>query len=305
MIPEYPEFKPIDIEDRDFIDGRFNARDRCLCEFCFANQFIWRSFDKPLCTIINGNLCILTNPQNEPRYFLEPVGNNNLAETIEICLKHSGRISRVSNGFVSAIEAENLGIRELRDQFDYIYRVENLADMRGRKYDGKRNHIKKMINRNFCYEYMPIGEDDFREILDLFDEWGNFKVDKSGEEEFPGLPIAFQRDALETAVSNFDALRLLGGGIFVGGRLAGFAIGSRLNKNMACLHFSYTRLNADGLPAVLLWEACRNTFSDFEFINLEQDLGIPGLRRMKKSYHPLRLEKKYQIDLIDQRDVMI
>lgn len=45
----------------------------------------------------------------------------------------------------------------------------------------------------------------------------------------------------------------------------------------------------------MLWEACRNTFSEFEFVNLEQDLGLPGLRKIKNSYHPIRLEEKFEI----------
>ena len=39
-----------------------------------------------------------------------------------------------------------------------------------------------------------------------------------------------------------------------------------------------------------------NVPSGFAFMNLEQDLGLLGLRTAKLSYHPLRLVKKYHVE---------
>jgi hypothetical protein len=77
--------------------------------------------------------------------------------------------------------------------------------------------------------------------------------------------------------------------------MKGFILGSRLNPETASVHFQYGDPSLRGISQTLLWEACNKTFSSFKYINLEQDLGIPGLRKAKLSYYPLRLEKKFEI----------
>ena len=81
----------------------------------------------------------------------------------------------------------------------------------------------------------------------------------------------------------------------IDGEMAGFVLASPLSAKMLDVHFMYGHPALRGISQTLLWEACNKSFSSFEELNLEQDLGIPGLRRSKLSYYPLRLAKKYQV----------
>ena len=72
--PEFPKFKALGLEDLPFISKYPNAALANICELAPANLFIWKDFDNPQITLINQNLCILTQPANEPVYFLEPLG---------------------------------------------------------------------------------------------------------------------------------------------------------------------------------------------------------------------------------------
>ena len=132
---------------------------------------------------------------------------------------------------------------------------------------------------------------------------------EEGDELSPELELKIERlgvktgisrmEALTSAFSNIDKLKLFGGAILIEKTLRGFTLGSFLNPETACIHFMFGDPDLPGISQALLFEACNKTFSKFKYLNLEQDLGIPGLRTSKLSYHPLRLEKKFNLRPLD------
>ena len=157
MIPEYPNFTALAIGQLDEIKEHLRLTPRDTCELSIGNLFIWDDFDHPQVTAINRNVCVLITPPNEPPYWLEPFGALQLKETVDICLKYAGRISRASEMFVALLPPSLYKTEPLRNQFDYIYETGALAELKGKKYDGKRNHVKKFQQRNQGYEYLPLG----------------------------------------------------------------------------------------------------------------------------------------------------
>jgi hypothetical protein len=292
MLPEYPEFKSLEIEDLDQIRSHLKRINPKICEWALANQMIWKDFDHPLLTMINKNLCIYITPPNEPPYFLEPTNTHKISETIEICLKHAGKISRTSEDFISNLSLQKYRIKCLRNQFDYIYETKVLAGLKGRKFDGKRNHLKNFRRRHPAYEYIPLKSGHKKECLELFKDWFSARAESR---YFPKLAHISQKAALENAFAYYDKLDLAGGALLIDKKIKGFILGSPLSRETVSIHFQYGHPALRGIFQTLLWEACEKTFSAFKYVNLEQDLGIPGLRKAKLSYHPLWLEKKFEI----------
>ena len=79
--------------------------------------------------------------------------------------------------------------------------------------------------------------------------------------------------------------------------MEGFIVTSAGTPETATAHLQYANYKIPGIYQVLLWETCRQILSSFTFLNLEEDLGIPGLRKTKLSYQPIRLEEKFLITL--------
>jgi len=288
MLPEYPKFKPIEIKDKKYFeDNRLN-----ICESAFANLVLWRDFDRPEITLINQNPCVLINPINEPPFFLQPFGNHDLLQTIKVCLDRTKKLSRVSEDIINQLPVQEFKIKCLRSHFDYIYSVQKLAELKGRKLDGKRNHIKKFKNRHPDYKFLKLGSEDEKEALELFEQW--FKI-RQESRFFPKLAHEAQKKAIKNAFHYFKELELIGGKLIIDNQLAGFVLGSKVNPEMISLHFMYTHPHIQGISPTLLQEACQNLYQNFKYINLEQDLGIPGLRKSKLSYYPDIIEKKYEI----------
>ena len=294
MIPEYPRFKPIESKDFDKLQAQLSTEKRNICELAAANLLIWKDFDRPETTLINNNLCIRINPLNDEPFFLEPLSHNKLDETIKTCLGSAKNISRVSEDFIRLIPGNNYNITCLRSQFDYVYKIKELAELKGKKFDAKRNHIKRFIKQFPGYEFSPLSFKHKNDIFALFDKWFNIRKESR---YFPRLAYNAQKGALEYTCRHFNDLGLIGGEILACNKLIGFVIGSKLNTSTISAHFQYCDPEIQGAPQTILWEACNKLFNGYEFINLEQDLGIPGLRQAKLSYHPYKIEKKFEISL--------
>lgn len=243
MLPQFPEFKRLELGDAPLVEKFHRRSGQGQCEFSFANLMVWKDFDLPEITSINGNLCVRINPMDEPPFFMEPMGGNDLPDTVRICLSHTGRMSRVSPAFVSNVQSLKPCAKPLRDHFDYIYRTKDLAELKGRRFDGKRNHVKRMKVKFPHYEYAELKRGHADIAMALFEDWSRYKrkIDAKRRVEMPELEYTCQFDALRRAFEYYDELRLIGGQIRIENACVGFAVGSRLHNDMVCVHFLYGR----------------------------------------------------------------
>ena len=98
---------------------------------------------------------------------------------------------------------------------------------------------------------------------------------------------------MKRALDAFDALGLEGLVLFANGRLAGFSVFDRLNQNTADVHFEKYDPLIKGSAQAINWETARLLQGRYEYINREQDVGIEGLRKSKRSYCPAFTVKTY------------
>jgi hypothetical protein len=123
----------------------------------------------------------------------------------------------------------------------------------------------------------------------LFEKW--LEAKPSSEGAF----LNVWRHVIEEALTHFTELDLSGGVIETDGRIAAFSIGEKLSSDTAVIHIEIVDPHSEGLPQLINREFTKNEWAGFRFINREQDVGSPGLRRAKMSYHPHHLVKKYDI----------
>ncbi len=293
MLPQYPKLEPLRREHMKSVAGFLKQSPRSICDLNLASIYVWQDCETPLGTLINGNLCILIRTHREPEYFLEPLGDNKPIETAEVCLKHAGRISRAGESFVARLPHDRLKIAPLRDHFDYIYEVKSLAEFKGKKHDGKRNQIRKFIKNQPEFRFARLESQHRDQALRLFERWAQER--QNGETSLSHFGEECQRLALGRAFDAYHELGLVGGAIFVGSEMEGFILGSEGNPGMGIAHFQYATSGMPGIYQLLLQKSCQEMFASYSLLNMEEDLGIAGLRKTKLSYQPLRLEKKYLI----------
>jgi hypothetical protein len=285
-LPLFPEMKPLTIEDRAAVQAFFDRYPSESSEYCFGVNFIWRNYDQPMITTLNGNLGLYFTPPGEPPYFMPPVGETDIPATLDAFIGHARRLSRVPAAFA---EKYCTGFRcsPDRNNFDYVYLTSDLIELRGKKYDGKRNRIRK-LEREHAWNYVPLTARCLPDCRRLFEEW----LADQGE---PTTMSTAQGEAIREALTHYESLGLSGGAIEVDGRMAAISIGERLRRDTAVIHIEIVSPCCEGLAQLMNREFVRNAWRNTAFINRESDLGIAGLRKAKMSYQPHRMVEKYHV----------
>ena len=159
--------------------------------------------------MIRGNLCVLCEPPNEPPYFLQPVGAADLEATVRDCLEVAPRLSRVPEDFVLK-HCGGLRSEADPDNFDYVYRTGDLIQLKGKKYDGKRNRIRK-FEKSHVFRYLRLTPGLWTAAA------GSSRSGSTGKAN--GDPaIHAEKEAILEALAGFEVLGLTGGAVEVDGK---------------------------------------------------------------------------------------
>lgn len=294
-IPEFPDLKPLTTDDYEMLAEHLGRAASTTCDLSPANIFIWRDCERPSITRVADSLCVLVEPHSLPAYFLEPVGGSRRVDAMRICLTRADCTSRCGKALAGALSPQEFDVRPLRDHFDYIYRTQALAELKGKKFDGKRNQIRKFTSNFPDYDFRALEHSQSGSAMALFRKWGERRGGAAAPADSPSFSYECQRHALERAFHDYERFGLVGGAIIVRGELQGFIIASMAAAGTAVVHFQYANAELSGIYQVLLRDACHHLFAGCAHVNLEEDLGVAGLRRTKLSYLPLRFEEKYEV----------
>lgn len=279
------ELKNIDIQDKPLFDDALRAFPPSISEHTFTNLFAWRNAHPVLFCEMRGSILLLARYKDGYTIYGPPIGAIGCAEAIDaIAPKLDMPLLAVER--VPPDRAGGLaGAEEDRDSFDYVYLREDLAELAGRRYHGKRNLIVQCTSENDC-TYERLDGRTAREAIGMIERWCAER--ECGKDH----GLCHEYHAVIEALDNFDALGLMGGAIRIGGRIEAFTAAEALSPTTAVIHFEKAMPKFKGLYQVINNWFCKNDLGRFEFVNREQDLGIEGLRRAKESYYPHHFVKK-------------
>ncbi len=299
MYPKFPDFKPIELEDRGYIKKMFSEYQPECSEYTFTNLFIWRNYYGIKWSVYKECLLFICDDEKRGKCAWQPVGPGPREEAGRALLEWlrdektpaAPYMIRVGGSFIREVEGGGrFEYTADRDNCDYVYRTEDLISLYGKKYHSKRNHINKFLRSN-TYKYLPMNADHVRKCLRLIEEW--CAEHRCSED----LSLMAEWEAVNEALRNFDALELQGAVILVRGDVKAFTLGEMLNADTAVVHVEKASPEYPALYTIINHDFCENAWSRVPFINREQDLGAEGLRQAKQSYHPHHMVEKYRVSL--------
>jgi len=297
MVPiRLKDFSPVTLADKDKIQTLLLANDVCFCDYSFANLFMWGEIFSTRWLIEDERLWLYNGYDD---LMLLPVGKAiGLPELVAVSdsLRGEGKkgdFVLVDRDFV----AENPGLEKFfnveidPDNGDYIYSSQKLVDLSGNKLHKKRNLINQFLALYPDYLCQPLRADDLGACLELAEKWCRQRTCQE-------LDFDHETSALKKALTHFRELELGGLKICHGHEMIAFSIFSRLNSNMADVHFEKFVPEIKGIGQVINWETAKTLAGEFKYINREQDLGLEGLRQAKRSYDPEYVVSAYFLERI-------
>ncbi|HHY81135.1 MAG TPA: DUF2156 domain-containing protein [Clostridiales bacterium] len=289
------KFKDIQLEDKTIFDSYFEARPYENSEFTFTNLFIWRLSYNFQYAIIHDHLCILGKYRNLYPCAFTPlsIGAPDYEKVLPILadkLRQEGYplvLKAVTQDKKEEIEASLPGkiiFREDRNNHDYVYLSKDLIELKGNKFRQKRNHINKFL-KSYEYQYEEMNDSNLDECINTELKW----VSKHNGD----ISVMEEKRAIWEAFTNFHALKVTGGVIRINGSVQAFTLGELLNPDMAVIHIEKANTEYSGSFNMINHLFVKNAWSDVTYINREEDMGLPGLRKAKQSYNPVKMVKKY------------
>ncbi len=258
-----------------------------VSEFTFAGLYLFRGTYNYHVATLPGDILLITGEKEGKSFCMLPCGLPEDEDLIRELVRRFSYIKGLSesNADRSWVKLEAMGylVQEDRDNFDYLYLREDLANLEGRKFHKKRNHVNAFVN-HYQYDEQPLKPHLLKDALWILEQWQSTREDRSD--------YAAGREALE----RMEELDLEGYIVHVEGRPAAYTLGEPLMKGRSfVVHFEKGLDDYRGVYQFINKAFAAILPRHYQWINREQDLGDQGLRQSKMTYRPSGFVKKYRV----------
>lgn len=290
-------FQRVDLHHRDKLNEYLAHNSNPCCDLSFANLFVWgETYDTSFAEAA-GMLLIRCIKEGETIY-MPPIGNGDYARAmraiVDDCIRNGLETLRmlcVTDAEREALEQLHPGkftFNHMRDNDDYIHLTAELGELQGKKYHGKRGHVKK-FHKLYNVEYRPMTADLIPDVLAMNRVW-------TEQHDYVADDADDEMQATARLLGNFEALQLKGGVLYHDGVIIGASAGSQHHpgSDTIVVHYEKGLLSFEGIYSALNNLFMADCMEQFTYANREEDMGLEGLRKSKLSYKPDRILEKYE-----------
>ncbi|MEN8906555.1 MAG: phosphatidylglycerol lysyltransferase domain-containing protein [Clostridiales bacterium] len=300
------DFKKVNIDDKNVFERYYKSYDPDVSEMTFTNVFMWREAYGYKYTIKNDLLCCVALSSYIKPFALTPIGNCDDESFINSVLELKNyfeekdfklifkRVSKRGVQKFKRLFGENqIDVEFNRDHSDYVYSIEALSTLKGKKYHKKRNHINKFMKLyGDSYEYVKLEGKYLDDCYKILEDW----CDKRNCEDHN--VYGCEKLANIEVLSNLHELNCKGALIKVNGKFEAVTVAEKLSNDTIVIHIEKANSDIDGIYTLINRDFLANEWLEYKYVNREQDLGIEGLRKAKSSYNPDIMVDKYTVTIL-------
>lgn len=296
------EFRSITMEDKPEFERLLLDSPVRGCEYSFANLFLW---GRQRMAFLHGHVTAFSQYDRKSVY-LFPVGTGDLKKAVD-CIIHDAQARDIPCRLAGLTEEDCGTLERLypnrfrfhtdRNSFDYVYAINDLADLAGRRFQRKRNHLNRFLQQNPAAVTEPITDENISEVREMVEQWYALRL-----REDPTKDFHLESTAIRKALQHRKMLGMEGLVLRVDGKIAAMTLGSPLSETVFDVHFEKALDRYDGAYAAInraFARYLREKYPSLAYLNREDDMGLEGLRKAKLSYHPAYLQEKYWACLLE------
>ena len=286
-------FHPLTPDDRKRVQAVTLGSGRRNCNFNFANLIGWQFWYNTEVCICHEVVVFRFNLEGRRAYMLcsASAPSAGLLELLCHDAATAGAPLLILNmedepaAAVKALMPERVTVEPRRNQYDYIYRREDLAKLKGGSLKAKRNHVNKFLSIYPDFEYSPLEPSLFDECRRLARTWRT-EVEESQHDSDYELTADAEARAMENVFTHWQQLDAIGGSIFVDGRMVAFTYGAPVTHDTFDVCVEKANRRIDGAFNIINQQFADHLPEQYVYLNREEDMGLEGLRKSKLSYHP-------------------
>lgn len=294
-------FKKFELADKDAAVELLKRSNFRGCDYTFGNSFVWSEiYDVEYC--ITEGFFFRKTGKSEKTRFIFPAGSSDVSRAVEImsdyCKELEIPFKITANKQIADKIAEiypNASIKLDRDICDYVYLAEDLEELKGKKYHGKRNHLNRFYENNWSFE--PLTSENISECREMNKLWRAENIDEcrlcahdpDAQSKLDELCV------VERSLSHYDELGYVGGVLRVNGEVQAFTFGEPSSDDCFVVHVEKALRQYQGAYTAINREFVKSLGGKYKYINREDDTGSENLRKAKLSYYPVFMEEKFDI----------
>jgi uncharacterized protein len=267
-------FREVTLNDMRSFDKYKNICSDYLFSYLLMYQDVYKL------KISESDRTIIIRSDLEDTNFFMPLGDTK--KGIELVLKYCKDnslkpvFSKIPEDFLDVFKDFNFHIEKDRDSYDYIFKNSDFIEYKGKEFRNQRNNLYSYLKT-----FTPVFETNIKAHVDKCKKF-TLKYHNTHDKLKPTFKM----------LDNIDSLKLRGGVVLNGGEVSAFCLYEKLSDKMILSHVELTDNSHRGVHSYLINELAK-TISE-KYINKEDDMGIPGLRRFKETYNPHDMLKKYK-----------
>ena len=291
------DFRPIKIEDKKIYNEHLYQETTRSCQFSFSNLLMWGLQE---IAYVHDHV-VLYSHFDCHCFYPFPIGSGDKKAVLDaifsdakergVCPCLTG-LNEADQKTVEALYPNQFYFHADRGNYDYVYDINDLADLKGRKLHRKRNHLKHFKKNHPDYVVTPITLENMDRVRKFVAEWYKLKL-----EENPDGDYHHEQAAFEKVFTHYTDLEMEGLLLEEHGEVLGFTMASPMSSDTFDVHYEKARGDIDGAYTTINSEFAnyiRSKYPHIKYLDREEDMGIPGLRKAKMSYFPHHLVKKYR-----------
>ncbi|MBR1672189.1 MAG: DUF2156 domain-containing protein [Fretibacterium sp.] len=292
-------FRPLTWEDKEPYTACYQRCPVRHAEYSFFGLWGWKE-TVPLELAFEDGLCWVRSRGPQPG-ICGPLGDWDAVDWSSVLPGHFAPGDVIYDVPKEAVDRFPEGLRarlsleEEREQWEYVYSVQELIALKGSKYAHKRNRVRAFVS-GYEWDYLPMLPEDFPAVIEFQERWRAHRDSTLTANEVSSL---YDEDlAIRTALERWDDFPFLGGLLKVEDEIIAYTIAEELDSQTLDIRFEKAFGEYAGSYQAINQLFLKNQGAAYTWVNREEDMGELGLRNAKLSYNPVRMLEKYRVTVL-------